>query len=92
MGTGDSYETIVVKTSDGVSTITLNRPDPLNAFHEVLKAELLDARKNAERSDSLPMISKLPGDSHVQTAARYCHVALDSIKAASQIIDHASPP
>lgn len=53
MGTGDNYETIVVQTDDGVSTITLNRPDSLNAFNEAMKAELLDALKKAERDDDV---------------------------------------
>jgi len=44
-----NYEAIVVQADDGVCTITLNRPDTLNAFNEVLKAELLDALKKAER-------------------------------------------
>ncbi len=53
MGASDNYETIVVQTDDGVSTITLNRPDSLNAFNEAMKAELLDTLKKAERDDAI---------------------------------------
>ncbi len=44
-----NYETITVSTMDGVSTVTLNRPDALNAFNEVMKTELMDALKAAGR-------------------------------------------
>ena len=34
-----TYETIVVDTADGVATVTLNRPDVLNAFNEAMQDE-----------------------------------------------------
>ncbi|RJP35651.1 MAG: 2-(1,2-epoxy-1,2-dihydrophenyl)acetyl-CoA isomerase [Phycisphaerales bacterium] len=43
------YETITVSTSEGVSIITLNRPDSLNAFNETMKTELMDALKAVGR-------------------------------------------
>ncbi len=48
-----NYETISVDAADTVCTITLNRPDSLNAFNEAMKAELLDALKNAERDEAV---------------------------------------
>jgi 2-(1,2-epoxy-1,2-dihydrophenyl)acetyl-CoA isomerase len=44
-----SYETILYTQDEGVLTITLNRPDVLNAFNSVMGRELLDALKKAER-------------------------------------------
>ncbi|MBI5648414.1 MAG: enoyl-CoA hydratase/isomerase family protein [Ignavibacteriae bacterium] len=38
-----TYETLLCAVEDGVMTITLNRPDVLNAFNEQLSADLLDA-------------------------------------------------
>ena len=48
-----NYETINVDAADAVCTITLNRPDSLNAFNEAMKAELLDALKNAECDEAV---------------------------------------
>ena len=53
MNTTGDYRTVVIETDDGVCTITLNRPDSLNAFNETMKAELLDALKKAERDRSV---------------------------------------
>ena len=49
----EAYRTIAVDTEDGISTITLNRPDSLNAFNEAMKAELLDVLKTIERDDAV---------------------------------------
>src|SRR4051812_3433331 len=42
-------EEIAVASAEGVATITLNRPDALNAFPPQLHRELADALKQAER-------------------------------------------
>ncbi len=42
-------ETILLDHSDGVLTITLNRPDVLNAFNDQMSAEMQDALRQAER-------------------------------------------
>jgi 2-(1,2-epoxy-1,2-dihydrophenyl)acetyl-CoA isomerase len=44
-----SYETILTAESSGVLTITLNRPEVFNAFNDLMKKELNDALKGAER-------------------------------------------
>lgn len=43
-------QTLLIAQADGVLTITLNRPDVLNAVNEQLGKELLDALRGAERS------------------------------------------
>ena len=47
------YETIRHELSDGVATITLNRPESLNALNAVMRAELLAALKAAGRDDAV---------------------------------------
>jgi 2-(1,2-epoxy-1,2-dihydrophenyl)acetyl-CoA isomerase len=51
-----SYETIKVEVADGVATITLNRPESLNALNAVMRAELLAALKAAGRDDGVRAI------------------------------------
>jgi 2-(1,2-epoxy-1,2-dihydrophenyl)acetyl-CoA isomerase len=46
-------ESLLTHDEAGVRTLTLNRPDALNAFNEQLKAELQDALKKAERDRSV---------------------------------------
>ena len=48
----DAYETIEVASANGVATITLNRPDSLNALNAAMRKELLAAVKAAGRDDA----------------------------------------
>jgi len=54
--TASTYETITAQTQDHICTITLNRPDVLNAFNDALTSELGDALKNAERDKDVRVI------------------------------------
>jgi enoyl-CoA hydratase/carnithine racemase len=47
------YEQILFDTSEQVATITLNRPERLNAFTYVLAAEMLDALRKVDKDDNL---------------------------------------
>lgn len=50
------YETILYTLDEGVLTITLNRPDVLNAFNRKMTSEIQDALKKAERDSSVRCI------------------------------------
>lgn len=51
-----THQTILVHSTDGVCTITLNRPDVLNAFNDRLTSELHDALKSAEKDPAIRAI------------------------------------
>ncbi|MDP9467320.1 MAG: enoyl-CoA hydratase-related protein [Chloroflexota bacterium] len=48
-----SYETIRVEVADDVATITLNRPESLNALNATMRGELLAAIKAAGRDEAV---------------------------------------
>jgi 2-(1,2-epoxy-1,2-dihydrophenyl)acetyl-CoA isomerase len=51
-----AQETIRVEHADGVATITLNRPDSLNALNATMRRELLAAFKSLGRDDAVRAI------------------------------------
>ena len=51
-----AHQSISVDTTDGVCTITLSRPDVLNAFNDALTTELAEALKVAERDPAARVI------------------------------------
>jgi enoyl-CoA hydratase/carnithine racemase len=48
-----AYETIRYEVEDGVLTLTLDRPDRLNAFNNVMLRELLDAFDRSDADDAV---------------------------------------
>src|SRR3954469_2912654 len=49
-------KTLLVETKDGVATLTLNRPDKLNAFNRELSGELVSALDSIEKDDRVRAI------------------------------------
>src|SRR5947208_12146687 len=48
-----TYETVLYDVKEGVATVTLNRPDKLNAWNAQLGAELGDAIAEADGDDDV---------------------------------------
>src|ERR1700752_1778683 len=51
-----AYETIIYEVAEQILTITLNRPDKLNAFNAVMQKELIDAFDAADKDDEVRAI------------------------------------
>lgn len=51
-----SYETIKYEVEEGVLTLTLNRPEILNAFNQEMLAEMIDAFDHADADDDIRAI------------------------------------
>jgi 2-(1,2-epoxy-1,2-dihydrophenyl)acetyl-CoA isomerase len=49
----EAYETIRVQVVDGVATLTLNRPESLNALNATMRRELMAALKAIRRDDAV---------------------------------------
>ena len=54
--TGLKYEQILYEVADGVLTITLNRPDKLNAFTRIMRDEMIDAFDRADADDDVRVV------------------------------------
>src|ERR1700745_31785 len=51
-----AYETIKYEVAENILTITLNRPDKLNAFNATMQQELIDAFDKADADDTVRCI------------------------------------
>jgi enoyl-CoA hydratase/carnithine racemase len=51
-----SYETVTYEIAEQILTITLNRPDKLNAFNAMMQRELIDAFDAADNDDNVRAI------------------------------------
>ena len=50
------YSTILYEVSDGILTLTLNRPEALNAFNHTMRDEMIDACDRADADDDVKVI------------------------------------
>lgn len=51
-----AYAQLRYEVADGIATVTLNRPDRLNAFTETMCRELIDAFEHVDRDDSVRVV------------------------------------
>lgn len=51
-----AYETVLTDLTDRVLTVTMNRPDRMNAFNRQVMTELLDVLEEADREDEVRVI------------------------------------
>ncbi|MBT4584551.1 MAG: 2-(1,2-epoxy-1,2-dihydrophenyl)acetyl-CoA isomerase [Phycisphaerae bacterium] len=56
MTSATTFETISISSIDGVCTITMQRPDVLNAFDNTLTTELAKALKDASRNEEVRVV------------------------------------
>ncbi|MDB5712043.1 MAG: enoyl-CoA hydratase, partial [Sphingomonas bacterium] len=50
------FETILYDVADGIATITLNRPDKLNAFNSTMARELIAAFDKTDADDDVRVV------------------------------------
>ena len=51
-----AYEQILTQVKDGILTITLNRPEKLNAFTGTMMTEMIDAFEKASTDDAVRVV------------------------------------
>lgn len=51
-----AYKTIIYEVKDGILTLTLNRPEKLNAFNKDMRSEMIDAFDQADLDDEVKAI------------------------------------
>jgi enoyl-CoA hydratase/carnithine racemase len=79
-----AYETIETAVDDGILTITLNRPDRLNAFTPVMMKELIAAFDSADADDDVRAV--------IMTGAGRAYCAGADLGAGGATFDYAKRP
>jgi enoyl-CoA hydratase/carnithine racemase len=78
------YETILYEVDEAILTITLNRPDKLNAFTTKMLTELIDAFDRADKNDAVKAV--------IVTGAGRAFCAGADLSAGSATFDRAARP
>jgi enoyl-CoA hydratase/carnithine racemase len=78
------FETIVTAVEDGILTITLNRPDRMNAFTPVMMRELIAAFDLADRDDEVRAV--------IMTGQGKAYCAGADLGAGGETFDYAKRP
>jgi enoyl-CoA hydratase/carnithine racemase len=76
------YETLIYDAADGILTLTLNRPDKLNAFTGTMARELIEAFDRADEDDDIRAI--------IVTGAGRAFCAGADLSAGAATFDHAA--
>ena len=77
-----SYETLLCEAQDGILTLTLNRPDKLNAFTNTMALELIDAFDRSDADDAIRVV--------IVTGAGRGFCAGADLSAGAATFDHAA--
>ncbi|MFO1330820.1 MAG: enoyl-CoA hydratase-related protein, partial [Rubrivivax sp.] len=75
------FQTIVYEVSDGIATVTLNRPDKLNAFTARMREELIAAFDASDADDAVRAV--------IVTGAGRAFCAGADLSAGAQTFDYA---
>ena len=51
-----AFQEIIYAVEDGIATITMNRPDKLNAFTETMRREMIEAFDKADDDDNVRVV------------------------------------
>ena len=71
-----SYETLLTEIEDGVLTITLNRPDKLNAFNPPMSRDMLDIFGRINEDDSIRAVIVTGKAQHATVFCRTSRIAV----------------
>ena len=57
-----AYEQIIYEVAENIATITLNRPEKLNAFTGIMMNEMIDAFDKADADDIIDRLRLVPDE------------------------------
>ena len=78
-----AYEQITTEIADGIMTLTLHRPDKLNAFTGVMMKEMIQAFDEADRNDDVRVV--------IVTGSGRAFCAGADLAAGASTLDHTKP-
>src|SRR5258708_28480919 len=82
-GSAAMFEQILYAAENGIATITLNRPEKLNAFTETMRRELIAAFDRVDADDEVRAV--------IVTGAGRAFCAGADLSAGGETLDYAAP-